>query len=78
MEPPQTSQRLTLAEYNQLEEETQRGAAQQRYEYHDGEVFAMARATTDVRDPVHIAIVVNMTTILSQMLRKIRRGLPKN
>ena len=56
---------LTLAEYNQLEEETQ-----QRYEYHDGEVFAMAGAATDVGDPVHNAIGVNVTTVLNQLLRK--------
>ena len=48
MEQLQITHKLTLAEYNQLEEDTQ-----QRYEYHDGEVFAMAGAATDVGDPVH-------------------------
>jgi Uma2 family endonuclease len=65
MEQRQTTQYLTLEEYNRLEEETQ-----QRYEYHDGEVYAMAGAVTDVGDPVHNTIGVNMTTILSQALRK--------
>lgn len=60
MEQQQINKRLSLAEYNQLEEQTQ-----QRYEYHDGEVFAMAGG-----DPVHNVIGVNVTTILSQLLRK--------
>ena len=60
MEQPQSSHRLTIEEYNQLEEE-----AQQRYEYHNGEVFAMAGG-----DPVHNTIGVNVTTILNQLLRK--------
>ena len=51
---------LTLAEYNQLEEETQ-----QRYEYHDGEVFAMAGG-----DPVHNAICHNLHVFLGNALRK--------
>lgn len=65
MEQRERITRLTLKEYNQLEEETQ-----QRYEYHDGEVFAMAGAATDVGDPVHNAIGVNVTTVLNQLLRK--------
>ena len=60
MEQPETTTRLTLKGYNQLEDDTQ-----QRYEYHDGEVFAMAGG-----DPVHNAIGVNVTTILNQLLRK--------
>ena len=60
MEQRETINRLTLKEYNQLEEETQ-----QRYEYHDGEVFAMAGG-----DPVHSAIGVNVTTVLNQLLRE--------
>ena len=48
MEQRQIKHKLTLEEYNQLEEDTG-----QRYEYHDGEVFAMAGAATDVGDPVH-------------------------
>jgi Uma2 family endonuclease len=51
--------RLSLAEYNQLEEETN-----QRYEYHDGEVFSMAGAATDVGDPVHGAIAGNLIGLL--------------
>ena len=60
MEQRQTDQRLTVEEYHQLEEEMQ-----QRYEYHDGEVFAMAGG-----DPVHNAIGVNVTTLLNQLLRE--------
>jgi Uma2 family endonuclease len=60
MEQQQISHKLTLAEYNQLEEENQ-----QRYEYHDGEVFAMAGG-----DPVHNAIGGNVITMLNQSLRK--------
>ena len=60
MEQQQISHKLTLAEYNQLEEETQ-----QRYEYHDGVVFAMAGG-----DPVHNAIGGNVITMLNQSLRK--------
>ncbi len=55
---------LSLAEYNQLEEETN-----QRYEYHDGEVFAMAGAATDVGDPVHGAIAGNLIGLLHTALR---------
>ena len=60
MEQRYTDRRLTLEEYCQLEEEMQ-----QRYEYHDGEVFAMAGG-----DPVHNAIGVNVTTLLNQLLRE--------
>lgn len=65
MEQLQITHKLTLAEYNQLEEDTQ-----QRYEYHDGEVFAMAGAATDVGDPVHNVIGGNVIYILNQLLRK--------
>lgn len=54
---------LSLAEYNQLEEETN-----QRYEYHDGEVFAMAGAATDVGDPVHGAIAGNLIRLIGNGL----------
>ncbi len=64
MEQQQITHKLTLAEYNQLEEENQ-----QRYEYHDGEVFAMAGAATDVGDPVHNVIGGNVITVLNQLLR---------
>lgn len=60
MNPQQISRELSLAEYNQLEEETQ-----QRYEYHNGEVFAMAGG-----DPVHNVIGGNVIFILNQLLRK--------
>ena len=46
--------RLSLAEYNQLEEETNT-----RYEYHDGEVFAMAGG-----DPLHGAIAGNLIRLI--------------
>ena len=54
---------LSLAEYNQLEEETN-----QRYEYHDGEVFAMVGAATDVGDPVHGAIAGNLIRLIGNGL----------
>ncbi|MEM6844505.1 MAG: Uma2 family endonuclease [Bacteroidota bacterium] len=60
MEQLQTTHRLTLEEYNQLEEENQ-----QRYEYHDGEVYAMAGG-----DPVHNAIGHNIQVLLGSALRK--------
>ena len=49
---------LSLAEYNQLEEETDT-----RYEYHDGEVFAMAGG-----DPVHGVIATNIIRLLGNGL----------
>lgn len=49
---------LSLAEYNQLEEETNT-----RYEYHDGEVFAMAGG-----DPKHGVIAGNTLTLLNNAL----------
>lgn len=60
MEQPQITHKLTLAEYNQLEEETR-----QRYEYHNGEVFAMAGG-----DPVHNVIGHNVQLFLGNALRK--------
>ena len=54
---------LSLAEYNQLEEETN-----QRYEYHNGEVFAMAGVATDVGDPVHGAIAGNLIRLIGNGL----------
>ena len=54
---------LSLAEYNQLEEETNT-----RYEYHDGEVFAMAGAATDVGDPVHGVIAGNLIRLIGNDL----------
>lgn len=57
MEPAKKTS-LTLAEYNQLEEETN-----QRYEYHDGEVFAMAGG-----DPVHGAIAGNLIRLVGNGL----------
>lgn len=59
MEQQQTNHRLTLSEYNQREEETQ-----QRYEYHNGEVFAMAGG-----DPVHNVICHNLHVFLGSALR---------
>ncbi|MEM9674639.1 MAG: Uma2 family endonuclease [Cyclobacteriaceae bacterium] len=49
---------LTLVEYNQLEEENQ-----QRYEYYQGEVFAMAGG-----DPKHGAIASNILALLHNAL----------
>ncbi len=60
MEAPQVNYQLTLEEYNLLEEENQ-----QRYEYHDGEVFAMAGG-----DPVHNAICHNLHVFLGNALRE--------
>lgn len=54
-----TKKRVSLAEYNQLEEEDDL-----RYEYHDGEVFAMAGG-----DPKHSAIAGSIIYLLSSALR---------
>ena len=55
---PAVKNRLTLAEYNRLEEETNT-----RYEYHDGEVFAMAGG-----DPKHSLIASNTGRLLGSAL----------
>lgn len=55
---PAIKKRLSLVEYNQLEEETDT-----RYEYHQGEVFAMAGG-----DPKHSAIAGNMIYLLKSAL----------
>jgi Uma2 family endonuclease len=55
---PARKDRLSLSEYNQLEEREQ-----QRYEYHQGEVFAMAGG-----DPKHGAIAGNVTRLLGNAL----------
>ncbi len=60
MEQTQQKNFLSLEEYQQLEEDTG-----ERYEYHDGEVFAMAGG-----DPKHSAIGGNTVTILNQLLRE--------
>ena len=57
MEPARKNH-VSLAEYNQLEEETNT-----RYEYHDGEVFAMAGG-----DPVHGAIAGNLIRLIGNGL----------
>ncbi len=57
MEPAKT-QHLSLNEYNLLEEENNL-----RYEYHDGEVFAMAGG-----DPKHGAIASNVNRLLGNAL----------
>ena len=49
-----SKKKLSLTEYQQLEEET--GT---RYEYHDGEVFAMAGGS-----PEHSAIATNISDLL--------------
>ena len=50
--------RLSLAEYHQLEEDTNT-----RYEYHDGEVFAMAGGTLE-----HSAITSNVLRLIGNLL----------
>jgi Uma2 family endonuclease len=50
--------KLSLEEYNRLEDERN-----QRYEYHDGEVFAMAGG-----DPKHGAIASNLIRLLGNAL----------
>ncbi len=55
---PAVEERLTLAEYNKLEEESDT-----RYEYHQGEVFAMAGG-----DPKHSAIANSMGRLLGNVL----------
>ncbi len=60
METAQKRQILSLQEYQQLEEETS-----QRYEYHNGEVFAMAGG-----EPKHNAICHNLHVLLGGILRK--------
>ena len=60
MNSPFTEIPLTLKEYQQLEEDTN-----QRYEYHDGEVFAMAGG-----DPKHNAICHNIQVFLGNALRE--------
>lgn len=55
---PATKNYLFLADYNELEEETNT-----RYEYHDGEVFAMAGG-----DPKHSAIAGNLSRLIGNGL----------
>ena len=60
---PATKKRLSLVEYNRLEEENDT-----RYEYHQGEVFAMVGAATDVGDPKHSAIAGSVIYLLTGAL----------
>ena len=53
-----TNKKLSLAEYQQLEEDTDT-----RYEYHDGEVFAMSGASRK-----HSAIATNVSSFLATHL----------
>lgn len=53
-----TKEKLSLAEYQQLEEDTDT-----RYEYHDGEIFAMSGASRK-----HSAISSNVITLLNNQL----------
>ena len=62
---PAIKKRLALEEYNQLEEETNT-----RYEYHGGEVYAMAGAATDVGSPKHGIIAANVIGSLQSRLKK--------
>ena len=55
---PVAKKSLSLAEYHQLEE-----ATNTRYEYHDGEVFAMAEGTLE-----HSAIATNVLGLMSNLL----------
>ena len=54
-----TKKSYTLAEYQQLEE-----TMDVRYEYHNGEVFAMSGAATDVGSRKHSAIATNVSGFL--------------
>ena len=53
----------TIEEYLKLEEQEDF-----RYEYHDGEVFAMAGAALDSVDPKHSAIAANLLRLLGNHL----------
>lgn len=55
---PVVKKNLSLAEYHQLEENTDT-----RYEYHNGEVFAMAGGTLE-----HSAITTNVLRLLGNLL----------
>lgn len=55
--------KLSLAEYNRLEEENNI-----RYEYHNGEVFAMAGAAPDGGEPKHSLIANNIGALLRNAL----------
>lgn len=57
---PAVKEKLSLAEYQRLEEETDT-----RYEYHDGEVFAMSGAARK-----HSAVASNITVFLGNSLPK--------
>lgn len=55
--------KLSLAEYNRLEEENNL-----RYEYHNGEVFAMVGAAPDGGEPKHSLIANNIGALLRNAL----------
>ena len=63
MEQQQISNHLTLSEYQQLEEETDT-----RYEYHDGEVFAMSGPSRPGASRKHSAIATNVSSFLDANL----------
>ena len=65
---PVLKHNLSLAEYQQLEEDTST-----RYEYHDGEVFAMAGGTFE-----HSAITANVVGLFNNLLPKNCRPLESN
>ncbi len=60
---PLIKEKLSLAEYQRLEEET--GTC---YEYHHGEVFGMAGAALDGGSPKHSAIATNVSDLLRSVL----------
>ena len=62
---PAIRKSLSLEEYNQLEEQTS-----VRYEYHGGELYAMAGAATDVGSPKHGIIAANVIGSLQNRLKK--------
>jgi Uma2 family endonuclease len=62
MEQPDKSF-YSIEEYMKLEEQEDH-----RYEYHDGEVFAMAGAAQDSGDPKHSAIAANLLRLLGNHL----------
>ena len=65
---PVLKHNLSLTEYQQLEENTST-----RYEYHDGEVFAMAGGTFE-----HSAITANVVGLFNNLLPKNCRPLESN
>jgi Uma2 family endonuclease len=62
---PAIKKSLSLEKYNQLEEQTNT-----RYEYHGGELYAMAGAATGVGSPQHGIIAGNAIGSIQSRLKK--------